>query len=267
MRLLRDLWATSPRRTALVAVPRSCSAPPGRRRAAALAGPVLVDRSAPLFVVLAVALVVVVLSDLVVGLIMAGLTADWAADVRRRLCRVAFGQDLPTLETTPVGELLDRIDGDVYQVGVRAARQRRPDRPVAGRRRAVDRHRVLRLVAGRRRRCCCSPSLLVVGAAPPDPADLPGPDERGGGLVRPGRRDGGVDPRPGRRAHQPRPRRTCCGCTPSAPARCCAAAAGCGRCRRGSPDRVRRRSRAGIARGRRRRRVGAGRPAGSTAPG
>ncbi len=47
---------------------------------------------------------------------MAGLTADWSADVRRRLCRVAFGQDLPTLETTPVGELLDRIDGDVYQV-------------------------------------------------------------------------------------------------------------------------------------------------------
>src|SRR6266511_3992579 len=46
----------------------------------------------------------------------AGLTANWAADVRRRLCRVALGQDLPTLETTPVGELLDRIDGDVYQV-------------------------------------------------------------------------------------------------------------------------------------------------------
>ena len=57
-----------------------------------------------------------VATDLVVGLMMAGVTADWAADVRRRLCRVAFGQDLPTLETTPVGELLDRIDGDVYQV-------------------------------------------------------------------------------------------------------------------------------------------------------
>ena len=42
--------------------------------------------------------------------------SDWSADVRRRLCRVAFGQDLPSLESTPVGELLDRIDGDVYQV-------------------------------------------------------------------------------------------------------------------------------------------------------
>jgi ABC-type multidrug transport system fused ATPase/permease subunit len=69
-----------------------------------------------MFTVLAVALVAAVLTDLAVGLIMAGLTADWSADVRRRLCRVAFGQDLPTLETTPVGELLDRIDGDVYQV-------------------------------------------------------------------------------------------------------------------------------------------------------
>jgi ABC-type multidrug transport system fused ATPase/permease subunit len=53
---------------------------------------------------------------LAVGLITARLTADWAADVRRRLCRVALGQDLPKLETTPVGELLDRIDGDVSQV-------------------------------------------------------------------------------------------------------------------------------------------------------
>src|SRR5258707_4240937 len=63
------------------------------------------------------ALVVGLASDVGVGLLVAGLTADWAADVRRGLCRVAFGQDLPTLETTPVGELLDRIDSDVYQVG------------------------------------------------------------------------------------------------------------------------------------------------------
>src|SRR5262249_35503802 len=69
-----------------------------------------------LFAVLAAALVVAVVSDLAVGLVAAGLTADWSADVRRRMCRVAFGQDLPTLENTPVGELLDRIDGDVYQV-------------------------------------------------------------------------------------------------------------------------------------------------------
>jgi ABC-type multidrug transport system fused ATPase/permease subunit len=115
MRLLRDLWATSPRRCALVACLVVLGAA-GQAAAAALAGPVLVQRSTPLFVVLAAALVAAVLSDLAVGLLMARLTADWSADVRGRLCRVAFGQDLPTLETTPVGELLDRIDGDVYQV-------------------------------------------------------------------------------------------------------------------------------------------------------
>lgn len=95
----------------------------GQAGAAALAGEVLVHRSTVAFTVLAAALVTAVLTDVAVGLITAGLTADWAADVRRRLCRVAFGQDLPTLETTPVGELLDRIDGDVYQV---AAEMRGP---------------------------------------------------------------------------------------------------------------------------------------------
>jgi ATP-binding cassette subfamily B protein len=115
MRLLRDLWATSPRRSALVAWLVVLSAT-GQAVAAALAGPVLVHRSAAVFAGLAVALVVGVVGGVLIGLMMAGLTADWAADVRRRLCRVALGQDLPTLETTPVGELLDRIDGDVYQV-------------------------------------------------------------------------------------------------------------------------------------------------------
>jgi ABC-type multidrug transport system fused ATPase/permease subunit len=115
MRLLRDLWTTAPRRTALVALLILAGAG-GTAAAAALAGPVLVDRSAIAFAALACALAAAVLSDLAIGLIMAGLAADWAADVRRRLCRVAFGQDLPTLESTPVGELLDRIDGDVYQV-------------------------------------------------------------------------------------------------------------------------------------------------------
>jgi ATP-binding cassette subfamily B protein len=115
MRLLRDLWATSPRRTAVVACLIMLGAA-GQATAAALAGPVLLHRSAALFTALAGALLAAVVSDLAVGLIAAGLTADWAADVRRRLCRVALGQDLPTLETTPVGELLDRIDGDVYQV-------------------------------------------------------------------------------------------------------------------------------------------------------
>ncbi len=115
MRLLRDLWATSPRRTGLVVFLVILGAA-GQAAAAGVAGSVLIHRSWTMFMVLAVALVAAVLTDLVVGLIMARLTADWSADVRRRLCRVAFGQDLPTLETTPVGELLDRIDGDVYQV-------------------------------------------------------------------------------------------------------------------------------------------------------
>ncbi|MEH0825688.1 MULTISPECIES: ABC transporter ATP-binding protein [unclassified Micromonospora] len=115
MRLLRDLWATAPRRMAVVAVLIVLGAA-GQAAASALAGPVLVHRSAGFFALLVLALVAAVLSDLVIGLLMAGLTADWSADVRRRLCRVALGQDLTALETTPVGELLDRIDNDVYQV-------------------------------------------------------------------------------------------------------------------------------------------------------
>ncbi|MER5333994.1 ABC transporter ATP-binding protein [Micromonospora sp. NPDC002717] len=122
MRLLRDLWVTSPRRMAVVTCLIVFGAG-GQAAAAALAGPVLVHRSAGFFALLAVALVAAVLTDLVVSLLMAGLTADWSADVRRRLCRVAFGQDLPTLETTPVGELLDRIDGDVYQVAAAVRNQ------------------------------------------------------------------------------------------------------------------------------------------------
>jgi ATP-binding cassette, subfamily B, bacterial len=115
MRLLHDLWATSPRRTVTAACLVVFGAT-GEAIASALAGPVLLHRSTALFAGLVAALVAAVLSDLLVGLVMAGLTADWAADIRRRLCRAALGQDLPTLETTPVGELLDRIDGDVYQV-------------------------------------------------------------------------------------------------------------------------------------------------------
>lgn len=115
MRLLHDLWAKSARRTALVAGLILLGAA-GQAVASALAGPVLVNRSSPLFVGLCVALVAAVGTDLLVGLLTAGLTADWGADTRRRLCGVALGQDLPTLENTPVGELLDRIDGDVNQV-------------------------------------------------------------------------------------------------------------------------------------------------------
>jgi ATP-binding cassette subfamily B protein len=116
MLLLRDLWATSSRRSLLMAILIVAGAA-GQAGALALAGAVLVDRSMPLFGLLAAALVVSVISDVLVGLIAAGLTADWAARVRRGLNRVAFGQDLPTLENTPVGELLDRIDSDVYEVG------------------------------------------------------------------------------------------------------------------------------------------------------
>ncbi|WP_327030792.1 ABC transporter ATP-binding protein/permease [Micromonospora sp. NBC_01740] len=122
MRLLRDLWATSPRRMSIVTCLIVLGAG-GQAAAAALAGPVLVHRAAGFFALLAVALVAAVLTDLAVSLLMAGLTADWSADVRRRLCRVALGQDLPTLETTPVGELLDRIDGDVYQVAAAVRNQ------------------------------------------------------------------------------------------------------------------------------------------------
>ncbi|NMO56644.1 ABC transporter ATP-binding protein [Actinoplanes sp. TBRC 11911] len=116
MRLLRDLWATSRSRSFLAALLIVLGAA-GQAGALALAGAVLVDRSMPLFVVLAAALTASVLSDVLVGLVASGLTADWAARIRRGLNRVAFGQDLPRLENTPVGELLDRIDSDVYQVG------------------------------------------------------------------------------------------------------------------------------------------------------
>jgi ATP-binding cassette, subfamily B, bacterial len=115
MRLLRDLWATSASRTAAVGLLMVLWAA-GQAGAAALTGGVLVDRSRVAFVLLSVAVATSVASDLVLGLLAARLTADWSADLRRRLCRRALGQDVPTLEKTPVGELLDRIDGDVYQV-------------------------------------------------------------------------------------------------------------------------------------------------------
>jgi ABC-type multidrug transport system fused ATPase/permease subunit len=114
--LLRDLWTASPRRTAVVAALLLLGAA-ANAGAAPLAGQVLAHRSAAAFAGLAVALALVVVADLGVALLLARLTSDWTAAVRRSLCRVAFGQDLPTLETTPVGELLDRIDNDVYNVG------------------------------------------------------------------------------------------------------------------------------------------------------
>jgi ABC-type multidrug transport system fused ATPase/permease subunit len=116
MRLFRDLWATAPRNTTIV-VTLIVLAAAGQAAAAAMAGQVLLHKSVTLFVLLAVGLVISVLGSLVVDLLSARLTADWTAAVRRELCRVALGQDLTRLEATPVGELLDRIDGDVYQVG------------------------------------------------------------------------------------------------------------------------------------------------------
>lgn len=115
MRLIRDLWSTAPRTTAIVVTLILLGAA-GQSSAAALAGQVLLHRSGLLFVLLGVGLTVSVLGGVVVELLAARLTADWSAAVRRRLCRVAFGQELTQLEATPVGELLDRIDGDVYQV-------------------------------------------------------------------------------------------------------------------------------------------------------
>jgi ATP-binding cassette subfamily B protein len=115
MRLFRDLWAAAPRRAAVVVALIALGAA-GQAVGAAVAGPVLLYRSGTLFVVLAVALTFGVFGDLAVGLLTARLTADWSARVRRELCQVAFGQELPALEATPVGELLDRIDSDVYQV-------------------------------------------------------------------------------------------------------------------------------------------------------
>ncbi len=115
MRLIRDLWSASPRRTGLIMALIVISAA-GQAAAAALAGPVLLYRSSLLFGVLAAALVVNVLGSLAIDLLAARLTAEWSAGVRRELCRVAMGQELTALESTPVGELLDRIDGDVYQV-------------------------------------------------------------------------------------------------------------------------------------------------------
>jgi ABC-type multidrug transport system fused ATPase/permease subunit len=113
--LFADLWSASPRRAAIVLTLIGFGAA-GQATAAALAGPVLLYRTTALFVLLAVSLAIGVVADLALGLLVARLTADWSAGVRRQLCRVAFGQALPTLEATPVGELLDRIDSDVYQV-------------------------------------------------------------------------------------------------------------------------------------------------------
>ncbi len=115
MRLLRELWATSPFRTALVLLLIVIGSA-GTSTASACAGAVLVHRSVALFGVLAAGLIAAVTGDVVTRLIAARLTADWSARARRNLCRVALGQDLQALDETPVGELLDRIDGDVYQV-------------------------------------------------------------------------------------------------------------------------------------------------------
>lgn len=116
MSLFRDLWSTSARRT-IAATVLIVLASGSYALAAALTGQVLIHHSRVAFVALSACLVVSVSGDLVVQLIAARLSSDWTADVRRRLTRVAFSQDLPTLENTPVGELLDRIDQDVHQAG------------------------------------------------------------------------------------------------------------------------------------------------------
>src|SRR5690242_17513787 len=77
MRLLGDLWITSPRRSAMVAMLILLAAS-GQAAASALAGPVLLHHSTVLFIVLVVALVAVVVGDLLMNLVMAGLSADWS---------------------------------------------------------------------------------------------------------------------------------------------------------------------------------------------
>lgn len=116
MGLFRDLWRSSAGRTATALVLMVIAAG-ATALAAGLAGPVLIHRSGTAFTALSACLVAAVLGNLTVQLVAARLTSDWTADVRRRLTRVAFSQDLPTLENTPVGELLDRIDQDVHQTG------------------------------------------------------------------------------------------------------------------------------------------------------
>ncbi len=115
MGLLRDLRDSAPRRVLAVALLVVLAAA-AQATGSALAGQVLLHRSGTAHATLTGALVLAVAGDLTVQLLAAGITADWAARLRLRLCRVALGQDLPTLESTPVGELLARIDSDVQQV-------------------------------------------------------------------------------------------------------------------------------------------------------
>jgi ABC-type multidrug transport system fused ATPase/permease subunit len=115
MGLVRDLWAAAPRR-ALTLVVLAVVLAGARAAAAVLAGMVLAHRSTGWFVALAAAMTVATLSHLVREVVATYFLTDWAEDVRSRLCQRALGQDLQALESTPVGELLDRIDGDVHHL-------------------------------------------------------------------------------------------------------------------------------------------------------
>ena len=141
-------------------------------------------------------------------------------------------QPMPALDATPVGELLDRIDGDVYQVGselrgsgirlaqsvgVRRPVRRRRDRRLVARGRGDDRARRRALRSRLRRRIA---------------ADRPRPDVRGGGLVRPRRRHGGGASTARTTSAPPSPSPTSCASSPGGAARCSPAAASSGGCRR-----------------------------------
>ena len=237
MRLLRDLWATSPRRTAVVAAPRSCSAPAGRRprrRWPARCWSTARRRCSSL---------------LAVGAgrrraqrprrrpghgrahrRLGGRRAPPAVPGRAsgRTCRRWRPRRSASCSTGSTATST-RSASELRGSGVRIAQSLAVGV-------AVDRHRARRLVAGRASACSLLAVLLVVGAAPARPRRIaPGPDGRGGGLVRPRRRDGGVDPRPGRRAHQPGPAVRAAAVRPARQRGAAPRAAGCGRCRRGSP--------------------------------
>src|SRR2546429_5035778 len=109
MRLLRDLWATSPRRAAVVACLIVLGAA-GQAVGSAVAGPVLVHRSAGLFAVLAAALFAAVVTDLVVGLLMAGLAPRLGAALVPPARPGGVRADPPAAVSTPARRRADRPD-------------------------------------------------------------------------------------------------------------------------------------------------------------
>ena len=168
MRLLRDLWATSPRRTALVAVPHRARRRRAGRRRRRWPAPCWSTGRLPLFVVLAAALVAAVLSDLV-GRPDHG-RPDRRLGGRRPPPAVPGGASGRTCRrwrpprsascSTASTATSTRSRSELRGSGVRIAQSLAVGV-------AVDRHRARRLVAGRRRRCWCSPRCSRSACAKP----------------------------------------------------------------------------------------------------